>query len=193
MGGERWFLFSNVSFLHIHSFAFSFQLDRALISTWSPPTDITATLVSDITYNAFDANSTLNHSSVDDRMSLGPTGVIGGEGAYGLNLVGDANVENCNGSFLCCDGFDYKTGSSSCIQYACSAIGRINQAPVINDLSKRNVPNNLDGGEKVVKSWEEFAPMTPSIPCGPALRLTASFPRQSGATWFYYCTNINLN
>jgi len=36
--------------------------------------------------------------------SLGPTGQYGAEGHYGLNIIGNAQIQNCNASFTCCDG-----------------------------------------------------------------------------------------
>ena len=59
----------------------------------------------DFYFTTFNANNTLNHSSVDKRSQRGPTGSMGGEGHYGLNLVGDTNLQNCNASYACCDGF----------------------------------------------------------------------------------------
>lgn len=46
----------------------------------------------------FDANATLNHSSVDTTPTLGPRGQWAGEGHYGLRLMGTAQVRSKEGS-----------------------------------------------------------------------------------------------
>ena len=61
-------------------------------------TNATATLAQDFEFTRFSANHTVNASAADGRASQGPSGSVGGEGHYGLVLVGDANVENCNAS-----------------------------------------------------------------------------------------------
>jgi hypothetical protein len=80
-------------------------LPGALVSPPSPPTNLTATLVHDLHFTHFDANQTLNYSSIDKRLTLGPSGVWGGEGHYGLALVGSAQIEGCNASVSCCDNY----------------------------------------------------------------------------------------
>ena len=72
---------------------------------FSPSTTPTKTLATDFTFSIFNANATLNHGPFDARSSLGPLGVTRGEGHYGLVLVGDTNVQNCNASSICCDGY----------------------------------------------------------------------------------------
>lgn len=66
-----------------------------VISGLSVEANLTATLKWDLELTQFNANGSLvNHSGIDgNRRSLGPSGVVGGEGAYGMVLVGDANVE----------------------------------------------------------------------------------------------------
>jgi hypothetical protein len=66
-----------------------------VISGLSVEANLTATLKWDLELTQFNANGSLvNHSGIDgNRRRLGPSGVVGGEGAYGMVLVGDANVE----------------------------------------------------------------------------------------------------
>ncbi|CAN0524471.1 unnamed protein product, partial [Ectocarpus sp. 12 AP-2014] len=59
------------------------------------------------------ANRTLNHSASHAAATLGPRGQWSGEGHYGLQLVGTAQIENCNRSASCCDAFNDTTGSCS--------------------------------------------------------------------------------
>jgi hypothetical protein len=33
-------------------------------------------------------------------------GLYGGEGKYGLSFIGSTNIQNCNISSTCCDGYD---------------------------------------------------------------------------------------
>ena len=86
----------------------------ALLGTFSIYTNITATLAFDFDFSFFSANSTLNHTGATAVDSLGPTGQFGSEGHYGLVLVGSANVQNCNVSSTCCDGYNATIGVSSC-------------------------------------------------------------------------------
>ena len=72
------------------------RIPGARVSKYSISTNEERLRSYDFYFTTFHANSTLNHSSVDRRSSRGPTGNIGGEGHYGLNLVGDTNLENCN-------------------------------------------------------------------------------------------------
>ena len=60
----------------------------------------------------FDANATVNHSfpAGGPGATLGPSGVWGGEGHYGLQLLGAAQVEGCNASFACCDALNAACG-----------------------------------------------------------------------------------
>ena len=109
-------------------------------------------------------------------------------GHFGLNIVGDANIENCNGSSACCDNYNDALGVSSCTaQYACTSIGAINPT-YVNGIGDREVPHNGPSGEKKVKSYEDLlsnAPgIVPKLPCGPALRLTTNRQHLTGAAWY---------
>ena len=70
------------------------QIDTALKGL---NTTVTAhTLADDISFGAFDANLTQSHGPIDSISSIGPSGIENGEGHYGLALVGDAAILNCN-------------------------------------------------------------------------------------------------
>ncbi|CAM9353688.1 unnamed protein product [Discosporangium mesarthrocarpum] len=81
-------------------------LEGALMGPFSQPTNATATLQADVMFSWFNANSTLNYSAADSRATLGPRGQWAGEGHYGIQLVGTAQIENCNRSAACCDGYE---------------------------------------------------------------------------------------
>jgi hypothetical protein len=88
------------------------------VGTYSVYTNVTATLRADVDFSFFNANATLNSSAaIGDAtlaQSVGPTGQWGSEGNYGLYLVGAANVQNCNRSATCCDGYNSSIGLASC-------------------------------------------------------------------------------
>ena len=79
---------------------------------WSEATSIERTLDADFAFPFFNANFTLNHGAKDARASLGQLGNLGGQGHYGLLLVGSASVGGCNATHSCCDGF----GGSPAVQ-----------------------------------------------------------------------------
>ena len=179
---------SDTEWMQVDKYGRREVLQGAVIGEYSIPTNITATLPFDFEFKGFNANSTLNHSSTDPRQTLGPTGVWGGEGHFGLYIVGDANIENCNGSSACCDNYNSSTGLSSCTaQYACSAIGAVNPT-YTNGIGDRVVPNNGPGGEKSVSLYENLLGSAPGIlpllPCGPALRLTTNRQHLTGSAWY---------
>ena len=58
-----------------------------------------------------------HHIGATPFKSLGPTGQVGSEGNYGLVMVGSANIQNCNVSSTCCDGYNATIGLSSCGNY----------------------------------------------------------------------------
>ena len=147
------------------------------------------TLAHDFNFPFFNANMTQNFTAVNNNSTLGPTGVWAGEGHYGLIIVGDANVENCNSSVVCCDTFDALVGpEGSCggakNSTSCSCTGHPNPSYLNGEIVGRGVPDNLPGGEKMVVNYEIMKPLVPTLRCGPALRLTASDPRLSGAVWY---------
>ena len=159
-------------------------LPEGLIGGKSAPMN-SSTLAYDLHFTRFDANATLSHGAEAKFSSTGPTGVFGGEGHYGLHIIGDANIENCNASVICCDSFDPNVGPSSCASsMSCSSSFVPDTTLVSGIVTNRRVPDNLPGGEKWVKPSDDMLPKAATMKCGPALRLTASSPRLTGAAWY---------
>ena len=112
-------------------------------------------------------------------------------------------MENCNRSFTCCDGYNATVGPNSCLPgpSVCAVFlsSQLDSSAVIDGLSRRQVPTNIpfsDGNppEKRVMTLSELvaskgAPL-PARACGPALRLTPSSARQSGAAWYRRKQNV---
>lgn len=166
-------------------------------------TNITATLANDFDFVWFDGNMTLNNSGATYSNSNGPTGQYGSEGNYGLTIVGSAHVENCNASMTCCDGYNETLGLASCGtgRTVCAVLleRRLAYEYVYDGISRRQVPSNRpydDGSppEKVILTLDELIAIQgaemPSMPCGPALRLTPSAARESGAIWYPRKMNV---
>ena len=63
------------------------------------------TLAFDFFFTHFDANATLDHGPAYANSSVNGLHWAGGEGAFGLTLVGDASIGNANGTHTCCDHF----------------------------------------------------------------------------------------
>ena len=128
------------------------------------------TLSFDLQFRWFDANATLNHGPIDKRSNVGPTGVEMGEGHYGINLVGNAGIENCSSSSFCCDFYDplilgsYKSDSLTCRSTAYYDFRQ--SRCVIESFSESNTINDV------------------SSACGPALRLTKPGRKLNGAAWY---------
>ena len=53
---------------------------------------VAITFCTDFYFKYFDANSTLDYGAKVAGSTVGPTGEVGGQGHYGLIVVGDANV-----------------------------------------------------------------------------------------------------
>ena len=175
----------------------------ALIGTFSPYTNVSATMLYDFNFGLFNANATLNASAVENVSSNGPTGVWGGEGNYGLVLVGSANVQNCNVSSTCCDGYNATIGLSSCgvLPTVCAVLPSrvLAYDYVIDGVTRRQTGTNLpysNGApqEIAIFTLEELqknkGAALPTSACGPALRLTPSEARQSGAAWYGRKVNV---
>lgn len=133
----------------------------------------------------------------------GPTGQFGGEGHYGLVFVGSANIQNCNVSSTCCDGYDPEIGLSSCNsgQSVCAVLPAYMLAydKAIGSVSRRGVPSNLpyENGapseiflSTLTELEENKGASLPSIACGPAFRLTPSQARSSGSMWYKRKMNV---
>lgn len=82
-------------------------LPGALVGAFSPPSDgAVATLPADVLFSRFTAGAAADGGPAYPAST--PTaagGWAGGEGAYGLVLVGSAAPGNCNATAACCDGF----------------------------------------------------------------------------------------
>lgn len=179
----------------------------ALIGTFSTYTNVTGTAQYDFEFAGFSANITTNSSNATFSQSLGPTGMYGAEGAYGLVLVGSTNVQNCNVSSTCCDGYNPAIGVTSCGTTAsvCAVLpARMLEYPfVIDGVTRRQTPSNLPYPDATASAGQpEIVIFTlnelianggaalPSIACGPSLRLTPSEARQSGAGWYRRKVNV---
>ena len=185
---------------------------NAMVGTFSAYTNVTATLLYDIDFSGFDANKTTSkggHLGTEDKTSYGPTGSVGSEGHYGIVLVGSANVQNCNSSSTCCDGYNATLGEAK--NWGCGAVcatileRRLAFEYVVGGTTRRQVPANIpyvtEGDqEKVITTLQGLKDSMaingsqgaelPSSRCGPALRLTAAEARQSGSAWYNRKMNV---
>ena len=162
----------------------------ALFGAYSPWTEPVWTRKVDFRFDTFDANSTLlprTGGAVDKRSMQGPTGNFHGEGHYGINMVGDANLENCNSSFACCESDDTvdceKVLSTLGCTLVCSAIGtaKIPERYVAN-FKNRNVSTNAFGDGIIIGAVDELTSHNATANGG-GLRLTPSFARVPAA-WY---------
>jgi hypothetical protein len=178
----------------------------ARISNFSVFTNKTATLAKDFEFSFFNANATLNHSSSTSSNSLGPTGQFASEGNFGLVVVGSANIQNCNSSSTCCDGFNATVGIKSCVggmfsKSVCAVFaarelahpfvfdGKTRSAPLSNLPFSNGSPADIDIVTLDYLLTNKGAEL-PTSACGSALRLTDSSPRQSGASWYNRKMNV---
>jgi hypothetical protein len=77
----------------------------ALVGAFSPPSPPARTLTYDLLFTHFSANLTLDWGPAHAPSSHTALGWAGGEGHYGLVLVGDAHIGGGNSSHVCCDGY----------------------------------------------------------------------------------------
>lgn len=100
-------------------------------------------------------------------------------------------------SSTCCDGYDPAVGLESCGAYrsVCAVLpaNMLAYDLVLNGVTRRAVPTNLpysNGAPPEINIFtlpELIANRGADLPnaaCGPALRLTNSAARQSGAAWY---------
>ena len=176
----------------------------ALVGDFSNASIPTATLVRDFAFLRFDANATLAHGAVDKRTTEGPTRNRHGEGHYGLLMVGECNIQGCNSSHACCDGFTTEeldmfgaprvatVGVAGC-RDICTAIGDV-QPWYVNGESSRNITSNTHGnGIKIGSGLQTVLASggyNISGACGPALRLTGPRARSSGSAWYPRQMNV---
>eukprot|EP00605_Chrysophyceae_sp_TOSAG23-4_P000358 GSChrysophyteH1.ASY1.ANO1.405.1 assembled CDS len=165
----------------------------AFIGTFSPYTNVTATVFDDFDFAFFNANKTLNHSGSTAASSAGPTGMWGSEGSYGLVMVGSTNIQNCNVSSTCCDGFNATIGLASCgkLPSVCAVLPSRALASdyVVDGITRRQVGSNVPYPNGALQEIEIMTldeliankgAELPTSRCGPALRLTPSEARASG-------------
>ncbi|CAM9141429.1 unnamed protein product [Choristocarpus tenellus] len=177
------------------------QLEGGVVSPFSLPTNVTTTLQADLVFDRFNANSTLNHSASDSRATLGPRGQWAGEGHYGIQLVGSAQVENCNRSAACCDGFSPSDEGDTYVcgegghgsPFACAALATPGKEAGLERLrSDLNPPRSGPPQEgsfpssAIVVSHTDLSQWGVQVAhsCGPALRLTSNRPFSTGAAWY---------
>lgn len=172
--------------------------DDALIGDFSAYTNVTGTARADFSFSFFNGNQSLNGTkfpTFNMPGSLGPTGQYGSESNYGLILVGNANIENCNVSSTCCDGYNATIGYASCGTVCAVLPARMLEYQyVVDGITRRQVPSNLpypDGGLPEIVIFNNINELIlnkgaalPAAACGPSLRLTPSEARSSGAVWY---------
>jgi hypothetical protein len=185
---------------------------NAMVGAFSAYTNVTATFLWDVDFSFFNANVTTNSGGAKGAKfmsSKGPTGQVGSEGNYGIVLVGSANVQNCNSSSTCCDGYNVTLGAEQ--DYGCGLVcatileRRLAYDLVVDGVTRRQVPANIpyvkEGDqEKVIMTLQGLKDSMaingsqgaelPSSRCGPALRLTPSEARQSGSAWYNRKMNV---
>ena len=168
-------------------------LPGAVVGVYSNPTHPVLTLKYDVHFTHFDANATLNHKAVnkgENQTTRDPLRVEGGEGHYGIRLVGDANIENCNASHACCD-FSNVNGTCNLM---CTNI-QSTDATYLNGVTDRDVYTNEHSNGIFIGQpsdvFQEYAGVyNVTSSCGGALRLTASHARQTGAAWYPRKMNV---
>lgn len=126
------------------------------------------TLHADVDFSKFNANTTQNHGPVDARNRVWPGGLKTGGGHYGLTLVGDASIENCNASSSCCDKYDSNKNCASGY-WTCQTITDSQSKHSHCTIANEDSSDRYAGIRAI---------------CGPALRLTGSSPRLTGAAWY---------
>lgn len=177
------------------------HLPSAFVGPASCYTNTTTTLTHDLQFDTFTANATVNVREI-----VGPPGLIDGEENHGLILVGSANLENCNASHACCDGFDiqkYEATGDGCaaMSYACAETTTQSAYKARNekDLHNAAVNNPVNFQRNHIKkriarmdtfSTHAFDAFKPTANCGPAVRLTSSFPQRTGALWYARRLNV---
>lgn len=145
------------------------------------------TLLWDINYDNFSANCTMNYGSLDERNIKGILDDIGGSGNYGLIMIGDSQIENCNDSSTCCDDYDEVT--KKC-RYMCGKNGLIGRKSYNLTSSydnqygdNENLFNFLHYNGLLVGDSEIF-PQEPIRKCGSTLRLTTNTSFQNGIVYY---------
>ena len=147
------------------------------------------TLQHDLYFPFFDSNFTQDHGPLDEKSTIGPTGIATGEGNYGLRLVGDANIENCNASSFCCDVYDEELNqcSTDINTYTCRVTSMQNYDEYnMYNKEEHTTSLALPGSGKIVEKVKNdiFHSRLFTSKCGSALRLTGSDALLRGAAWY---------
>ncbi|TYZ64247.1 hypothetical protein PybrP1_004419 [[Pythium] brassicae (nom. inval.)] len=173
----------------------------AVLGLDSPSSLCVTTLANDFAFPEFSARLLTNVSALSSPLTsptLGPTGEIGDQGHFGLYVNGHADVQNCNASVSCCDG--YASGDTTRCTYTCSET-EARVSAYENRATARSPPTNAQFAgpfpAKTVRSSassllpagaSSIAPV--SSACGPALRLTASDSLLTGSAWYPRPMNV---
>jgi hypothetical protein len=135
------------------------------------------TLRVDVSFEKFDANSTLNHGAALNQSSIGPTGTSGGEGHYGLVFVGKAGIANCNASSFCCDHYNETLGHCSDDEDTTTCLSPGYTEYPFSEVETTAIVRKLSSYSK--KDRQLFKSQ-----CGPSLSLTPSEPRSRGTAFY---------
>ena len=134
------------------------------------------TLMADVNFQKFDANGTQNHGAALDQTSIGPTGISGGEGHYGLVLAGSASIANCNSSSFCCDDYNDKHGR--CLDEATMTC--LSPGPSYHPFDE----NTDTMVVAKLSTYSQADRVLFNSQCGASLRLTPSEARARGAAFY---------
>ncbi|DAZ95160.1 TPA: hypothetical protein N0F65_012414 [Lagenidium giganteum] len=178
------------------------MMPHAVIGFDSPLSKCVSTLYYDFSFPSFSAKLLLNVSSMSAPLTaptLGPSGEIGDQGHFGLYVNGHTNIQNCNASESCCDGYNISAGNAlgarvGC-EFVCSVVDN-RVATYVNSLTTRTIATNalaaMPYSAKLVQPNGTTTQRQPPVknPCGPALRLTASGPFLTGSAWYPRQMNV---
>ena len=114
----------------------------ALVGAFSPPSPPARTLTYDLLFTHFSANLTLDWGPAHAPSSQTALGWAGGEGHYGLVLVGDAHIGGGNSSHVCCDGY----GGAAFPDAALGTVARVTHRDLIHALQRLQSPEGGSSG-----------------------------------------------
>uniref|UniRef100_A0A7S2PFY5 Fibronectin type-III domain-containing protein n=1 Tax=Leptocylindrus danicus TaxID=163516 RepID=A0A7S2PFY5_9STRA len=143
------------------------------------------TLSYDFQFEFFNANMTRNHGPISNSSALGPTGINLSEGHYGLNVIGDASVENCNASSICCDILD-EDGSCNATALMCGPSFLLRGKQQSDEHSPHDlaIVQSKTSTASVYASSNLASSNANGVLCGPALRLTGSSRELIGGAYY---------
>ncbi|KAG5190278.1 hypothetical protein JKP88DRAFT_299373 [Tribonema minus] len=161
-------------------------LPDALRGPYSPPA-AAATLAYDVDIADFSAFAAVDAGAADARASAGPRGAYGGEGHYGLRLVGSAQIQNCNATSACCDGHT-AGAAAACATAAYTCSGALYPSVASALAANGSLISKPRPGIKIAPfanfTAAGMAAAAVSGACGPALTLTGPHANQAGAVWY---------